>query len=108
MNKPNGNGSGALYKVAYAELVQSALKDLLGRAKEKGILGEVLAAVKEIDGRRHRDPTVFGEPHQNLKHGKGQVRTAFVRPLAVAYIVYEEERTVLVTRPLLPLPEIGL
>ncbi len=93
MNKPNGNGSGALYKVAYAELVQSALKDLLGRAKEKGILGEVLAAVKEI---------------QNLKHGKGQVRTAFVRPLAVAYTVYEEERIVLVTRPLLPLPEIGL
>lgn len=108
MNKPNGNGSGGHYKVAYSRLVQEALKKLLERARKKGILSEVLAAVKEIDRRLHRDPTVFGEPHKNLKHGKGQLRTAFVRPLAVVYAVYKEERKVLVTRPLQPLPETGL
>ena len=64
--------------------------------------------MKEIDSRLHHDPTVFGEPHMNLKHGAGQVRTAFVRPLVVVYAVYKKERTVLVTRPLRPLPECGL
>jgi len=108
VNKPNGNGSGGHYKVAYSRLVQDALKALLERATEKGILTEVLSAVKEIDTRLHRDPTVFGEPHKNLKHRKGQVRAAFVRPLAVVYAVYEQERKVLVTRPLQPLPETGL
>jgi len=65
------------------------LKDLLERAREKVILGEVLAAAKEIDARLHRDPTEFGEPHKNMKHYEGQLRTAFVRPLAVSYAVYE-------------------
>jgi hypothetical protein len=108
VNKPKGNGSGGHYKVAYSQLVQETLKQLLERARARGILSEVLAAVKEIDSRLHRDPTVFGEPHLNLKHGKGQLRTAFVRPLAVVYAVYEGERKVLVTKPLQPLPETGL
>lgn len=108
MKKPAGNGSGGHFKVAYSGLVQKALADLLERARQKGILTEVLAAVKEIDNRLHRDPTAFGEPHKNLKHGTGQVRAAFVRPLAVVYAVYEKERTVIVATPLVPLPETGL
>jgi hypothetical protein len=108
VSKPSGNGSGGLYRVVYSELVQNALKELLERARQKGILTEVLAAVKEIDGRLHNDPTVFGEPHKNLKHKKGQVRVAFVRPLAVEYAVHEKQRVVFITQPLQPLPETGL
>ncbi len=107
MNKPSGNGSG-LYHVAYSDQVQSAFKELLKKAREKGILREVLAAAKAIDKRLHRDPMEFGEPHGNLKQGKGQLRSGFVRPLAVVYAVYEEDRKVLVTRPIYPLPECGL
>jgi hypothetical protein len=108
VSEPKGNGSGGLYRVVYSGLVQDALKDLLRRAQEKGILTEVLAAVKVIDGRLHTDPAVFGEPHKTLKHKNAQVRVAFVRPLAVEYAVYQKERKVFITRPLQPLPETGL
>jgi hypothetical protein len=108
VNKPNGNGSGGVYRVIYSGLVQTALKDLLERAKQKGILTEVAAAVREIDGRLHTDPHVFGEPYKNVKHKKGQVRVAFVRPVAVEYAVYEKEHLVFVSKPLRPLPEAGL
>jgi hypothetical protein len=94
--------------VTYSEAVQNALKDLLKRAREKGILSEVAAAVKANDARLHRDPTVFGEPHQNLKHGKGQIRSAFVKPVGVIFAVYEQERLVFITKPLQPFPETGL
>lgn len=108
MSNPTGNGSGGLYKVAYSELVQNAVQDLLERARAKGILTEVLAALKEIDGRLHRDPTVFGEPHNDLVHGQGKLRAAVVGPLAIVYAVYEAERKVLVSLPLRPLPSSGL
>ncbi len=107
MSQPNTNGR-RRFKVAYSELVQTALKDLLQRAKAKGNLREVLAAVKEIDRRLHEEPTTFGEPHNNLLQGKGQRRAACVRPLGVVFAVYEAERTVLVTKPLIPLTESGL
>jgi len=108
LSKPNDNSSAGLFKVAYSELVRTAAKDLLQRAKAKGVLSEVTAAMRAIDQHLHRDPTTFGEPHKNLVHGQGQIRTGFVRPLAVVFSVYEEDRTVLVTRPLMPLSELGL
>lgn len=108
MNEPDANDSAKPFRVAYSALVQNALKDLLERAKAKGILSQLLGALKEIYKRLHDDPTIFGEPLWKFKHTKGHVRAAFVRPLAVVYAVHEQERMAFVTKPIQPLPETGL
>ena len=100
MSKPSGNGSGGLYQVTYSVVVRAALKKLVEHAKEVGILTEVFAAIKEINGRLHTDPIVFGEPLRELKSVKGQIRIAIVSPLAVEFAVHELDRKVLVAKPL--------
>jgi hypothetical protein len=100
VSKQSGNGSGGLFKVAYSDAVRNALKELLKRAQEQGRIADVMAALKEINGRLHTDPTVFGEPFLNLKHLQGQMRHAVVGPLAVEFGVHPKSRHVFVVKPL--------
>jgi hypothetical protein len=74
---------------------------LLKQSKQQGRYAEVVAALKEFDGRLHTDPTVFGEPFLNLKHVHGQMRVAVVGPLVVEYAVHPKQRQGFVAKPLI-------
>jgi hypothetical protein len=50
------------------------LKDLLTRAKEKGVADAVLSALKQIDAELHTNPSVFGEPTYDLHEMDLQAR----------------------------------
>jgi hypothetical protein len=100
VSKQGANGSGGLFNVAYSDAVRNALKELLKRAQQEGRVAVVMAALKEINGRLHSDPTVFGEPIFNLKHVQGQMRLAVVGPLVVEFGVQPKSRHVFVVRPL--------
>ena len=102
------NGSSGRYRVIYSEYVRTALKDLLKRAKAKGVADAVLSALKKIDAELHTHPSVFGEPTYDLHEMHLQARTAVVTPLAVYYAVDEERRLVYILVPIRPLSESGL
>jgi hypothetical protein len=93
--------------VAYSELVQNALKKMLERARQLGVLANVLASVKEIDSRLHSDPTVFGEATMDTKDKRGQARISVVRLVSVQFVVFAKEHKVIVTRPLTLLAQPG-
>ena len=97
----------APYRVVYSQRVRESLRELLARARARGIGPRVLEAVRQVDERLRLYPQ-FGNPLIELTHILGQVRIGTIPPLVVRYAVYEERRMVAVTVPLLPLPGSGL
>jgi hypothetical protein len=95
------------YRVSYSELVRNELRDLIARARARGLGRQVLAAVKEIDKRLRIYPQ-FGQPLQDLELEPGQVWIGTVPPLVVKYVLDEEKRQVTVVVPLTALPDSGL
>jgi hypothetical protein len=93
--------------VVYSERVRKALRDLLVRARERGLGPQVLGALKEIDCLLHVYPQ-FGEPLADLTQEPGQVWIGTVAPLVVRYAIYDELRLVIVAVPVMPLPGSGL
>jgi endo-alpha-1,4-polygalactosaminidase (GH114 family) len=87
------------YKTSYAEKVRTALKTLLLRAKERGRIAEVVAAVNAIDKSLRIYPQ-FGEPLFDLKHMSATVCILSIPPLVVRYALDEEHRLVSVASPL--------
>jgi hypothetical protein len=95
------------YRVSYSERVRADLKNLIATAKARGLATQVLAAVREVDRRLHIYPQ-FGQPIRDLKLEPAQLWIGVVAPLVVRYVVDEQNRTVLVVVPLVPLPGSGL
>lgn len=95
------------YRVSYSGRVRDELKDLIARAKARGLAKQVLAAVKGIDERLRIYPQ-FGQPLRDLKLEPAQVWIGVVEPLVVHYVLDEARRVVMVAVPFLPLPGSGL
>jgi hypothetical protein len=95
------------YRVSYSELVRTELEKLLTRAKERGLEAQVRAAAREIDRRLHIFPQ-FGDLLADLSFPSGESRIGTVPPLVVRYALYPEQRLVIVTIPIAPLPHSGL
>ncbi len=95
------------YQVVYSEYVRNEMKKLIARAKERGLDGQVRAAVTEMDRVLHVFPQ-FGDPLVDLSFVPGQIRIVTVAPLVVRYALYEEQRLVIVSRPIMSQPHSGL
>src|SRR5262249_37394814 len=94
------------YRVAYSERVRNELRELIATAKARGLVPQVLAAVKEMDQRLRIYPQ-FGEPIRDLKLEPAQIWVGVVGPLVVQYVLDEERRLVMVVGPIRALPEAG-
>jgi hypothetical protein len=105
MSEPSGTP--APYRVAYSGLVRNELRDLIVRARGRGLAQQVLDAAKQIDDRLRVYPQ-FGQPLRDLKLRPAQLWMACVPPLVVQYSVDDERRVVMVVVPIRPLPNSGL
>lgn len=83
------------YRVVYSERVRQRLLALADVARERGDGEAFLAALKEIHRRLCLYPQ-FGEPLIDLVQEVGQVWIGIVRPLAMRYGVFDEQRVVMV------------
>jgi hypothetical protein len=92
------------YRVVYSELVRQRLLTLADVARERGDGEAFLAAVKEFHRRLCLYPQ-FGEPLSDLTQESGQVCLGIVRPLAMRYGIFDEERVVMVTEIPVLLPK---
>jgi hypothetical protein len=54
--------NGALYRVVRAEQVRARLRDWAGLAKQAGILGEYVQALKRIEHLLTNEPLEWGDP----------------------------------------------
>jgi hypothetical protein len=97
----------APYRVVFSERARESVRELVARARGRGLGQQVLDAVKEIDRRLRLYPQ-FGDPLTDLTHEVGQVWVGTSHPLVVRHANYEERRLVIVAVPLLPLPGSGL
>ncbi|MBM4069853.1 MAG: hypothetical protein FJ271_13000 [Planctomycetes bacterium] len=95
------------YRVVYSELVRRHTRQLVLRARELGVSGEVIAAIKKINDLLERYPK-FGDPLQELVLESAQEWMVTVPPLVVKYIVNDARRLVMVVTPFAPLPDTGL
>jgi hypothetical protein len=95
------------YRVVYSQRVRDSVRELVARARERGLGPQVLEAVKEIDQRLRLYPQ-FGDPLVDLTHEPGRVWIGTVPPLVVRYAIYEESKLVIVAVPLMPLSRSGL
>ena len=92
------------YRVAYSERVRRRLLALADVARERGVGGAYVAAVKEFHRRLWLYPQ-FGEPLTDLTREEGQIWIGFVRPLALRYGVFDKLRTVMVVELPVLLPK---
>ncbi len=83
------------YRVVYAEVARTVLREFGNTARAAGQSGEAVAALNQLDHRLHLFPQ-FGEPLMDLKQETGQIFIGIVAPLLVRYAVYEERRLVVV------------
>lgn len=67
---------------------------------------QFLSAVKEIDQRLRLYPQ-FGQPLCDLKLEPAQIWIGVVPPLVVRYVLDTDRRLVMVTTPILALPQSG-
>jgi hypothetical protein len=95
------------YRVAYSERVQNHLRDLIDRAKARGLAEQVLAALRDIDHRLHIYPQ-FGDPLRKLNLEPAELWIGCVPPLVVRYFLHEALRLVMVVVPIDHLPNSGL
>lgn len=95
------------YRVAYSGRVRDAAKQLMDRARERGLEARVFAAFKEID-RRLRIYPQFGDPLRDLVLTPARLWIGVVNPLVVTYLLDEDRRLVMVGVPIQPLPHTGL
>jgi hypothetical protein len=84
-----------LYRVIYSERVRQHLRTLGGAAAERGDRQAFVDALTTFDSRLHIYPQ-FGDPLRDLAYEKATLYNAIIRPLAMRYAVYEEERMVVV------------
>jgi hypothetical protein len=94
------------YRVVYSERVRNEFKELVAKAKERGLGDQVIAAMKTLDERLHISPR-FGDPLCDLSFGSAQLRIGTIPPLVVRYILDEKERLVMIVTPVLSLPRSG-
>jgi hypothetical protein len=94
------------YRVSYSEDVQQQLRTLGRRAKERGMAGEFVAALRALDARLRIYPQ-FGEPLRDLTHQVGQIWIGTIPPLVVRYSVLDLKRVVMVVLPVAILPHSG-
>jgi hypothetical protein len=84
----NPEGNGQQYRVDMSGATRAHLKELYHEAILAGKRDLFLSAYRQIIGRLHRDPTVFGEPTYPLPALELQMRLAVIIPLAVEYGVH--------------------
>jgi hypothetical protein len=94
-----------MYAVSYAGRVISALRELVLRNPARA--PQLLASLREID-RRLRIYPQFGQPVRDLVVEPAQLGIGVVSPLVVHYVLDEERKLVMVVRPCVPLPHLGI
>lgn len=95
------------YEVSYSERVREELRALIARAKNAGLVDEVLSALKGIEKRLRLYPQ-FGQPLWNLSVEPAQMWMGVVAPLVIQYVLDESRRQVMVVHPITPLRNSGL
>lgn len=95
------------YAVSYSEHVRQELRGLVARARERGLVDGVLAALRDLDARLRVYPQ-FGEPLRDLRHVPLQLWIGCVAPLVVRYVLDESARVVMVVEPIRPFSRKGL
>jgi hypothetical protein len=95
------------YRVVYSERVRQGLRDLIARAKARGLGKSLLDGLKQLDERPRIYPQA-GQPLRDLTLEPAQVWVATFPPLVVQYVLDEERRLVMVVVPILPLPNTNL
>jgi hypothetical protein len=90
--------------VAYSEQVRQRLLALAGIARERGDGEEFIAALREFHRRLSLYPQ-FGEPLRDLAIKLGQAWIGILRPLAMRYAVFDEQRVVIVAELPVLLPK---
>jgi hypothetical protein len=94
------------YKVVYSQRVRSEFRELHHRAAARGFGDSVLEAAKQIDARLRLYPQ-FGQPLRDLATPGETVWLGAVAPLAVQYVIDEDEHIVFVVVPFMALPNSG-
>ncbi len=94
------------YDVTYSGLVLDEFAALIARAKIHGNHQPLVDAARTIHHRLRVYPQ-FGEPIRDSIAESAQEWIAFVEPLVVHYVIYEERRVVCVVSPMTPLPRSG-
>jgi hypothetical protein len=87
------------YRVAYSEHVRSRLRQLANEAKSRGVGKVFLDALKRLDELLHLYPQ-FGEPLSDLKREPLKLWIGTVYPLVAQYLVDDEQRVVILVRPI--------
>jgi hypothetical protein len=95
------------YRVTYTEHVRRELRNLIARAKKRGLGDQVIAAVRQIDERLRVYPQ-FGQPLRDLELKPAQLWIGVVPPLVVHYLLDEESRLVIVGAPITPITNSGI
>jgi hypothetical protein len=98
----------APYRIVYSGRCRDETRQLLMRAKAKGLFTEVAKAVRDIDTRLRWIPLDFGEPLQDFPNVGIKEHIGALGPLVVKYGVDEARRLVYVTLPFDLLPKSGL
>ncbi|HEX4588463.1 MAG TPA: hypothetical protein VH120_00930 [Gemmataceae bacterium] len=95
------------YSVSFSGRVLEQLQVLAGRAKDKGMAADFIAALAALEHRLRVYPQ-FGQPLRDVATESGQEWIGVVPPLVVNYVLYHERREVTVVRPIRTLPKSGL
>jgi hypothetical protein len=105
MSSPNSGPTP--YAVSYSEHVRQELRALVARARERGLVRDVVGALRDFDARLRVYPQ-FGEPLRDLAQVPLQLWIGCVAPLVVRYVLDESARVVMVVEPIRPLSRAGL
>jgi hypothetical protein len=88
------DGVGDRFRVAHHSDVRSCWRRWRTQAAQVGLLGEFLAALRQVEWRLTHEPVDWGEPFHNL-HGLHMIqRRAVEWFFLLTYAVNEEERFV--------------
>ena len=95
------------YHVSYAGQARAELQALADRARERGLVRELLAALKKLEHILRTYPQ-HGEPLYDLRLASAKALVLPVPPLVVRYMLHEERRVVIVGAPISLLRNSGL
>jgi hypothetical protein len=84
------------YKVGRFAGVPKQMRALADYAALAGIRQAYLDALKRMLAHLEQDPLAWGDPLYRIKHKSGVVCHVCMEPIAVRYVVFEEEQSVLI------------
>ncbi len=84
------------YEVDRLPEVTVQIRQAAARASDLGIRKQFLEGLKSFVQRLERDPIGWGEPRYHTRKSGGLVCQRIELPLNIHYVVYEEERKVVI------------